>query len=143
MGYNIIEKNKIKELLSKISRFRHYKNIRNKKIYLKNIKKTIKKTIKRENVPSYFLKFKIREMYQNMDIYSDVLEFINEHCNCLILVSVDNRQYDSFNRIVGFIKRKGVIIKKESELIKGTPEYLLSIVLDNILNIERSKKLEN
>ncbi|MBU2616895.1 MAG: hypothetical protein KKB79_02855 [Nanoarchaeota archaeon] len=136
IGYSIIEKERIGELLLKISRFRHYKNTRNKQIYLKNIKKTIK----RENIESYFLKLKINKMYQNMDIYSDVLEFIKRHDNCLIFVSVDNRQYGAFNKIVGFVKRNGVVVKKESELIERTPEYQVSLVLDNLLNIERLRE---
>ena len=64
IGYNIINKDKMKKLLPKISRFRHYKDSKNKKIYLKNIKK-----IKRENIKSYFLKLGIKEMYKNTEIY--------------------------------------------------------------------------
>ena len=135
IGYNIIEKEKIKELLPKISRFRHYKNSRNKKIYLKNIKKTIK----RENIKSYFLKLGIKEMYKNVDIYTAVLEFLKQHNNCIIFISVDNRQYKAFKKLVGFIDGKKVFVKKESELIKGTPEYQTSLVLDNLLNIGRLK----
>ena len=136
IGYNIIEKDKIKELLPKISRFRHYKNSRNKKIYLKNIKKTIR----REDIKSYFLKFGIREMYKNVEIYTNILEFLKQHQNCIIFISVDNRQYKAFKKLVGFVDGEKVLIKKESELIKGTSEYQTSLVLDNLLNIERLKK---
>ena len=34
---------------------------------------------------------------------------------------------------------KNTIIKQESELKEGTPEYQASLVLDNLLNIERLK----
>ena len=43
IGYAIIDKEKVKDLLPKISRFRHYRDSRNRKIYLKHIKNTIKK----------------------------------------------------------------------------------------------------
>jgi len=33
--------------------------------------------------------------------------------------------------------KSGVTVKKESELIKGTSKYQTSLVLDNLLNIER------
>jgi len=136
IGYSIIEHDKIIGLLPKISRFRHYKEVRDKKIYLKNIKKTIK----RENIKSYFLKFGIKELYKNTDIYAAVLEFIKKHENCIIFISVDNRQYKAFNKLVGFVDGKRVVVKKESELVKGTPEYQASLVLDNLLNIERFKQ---
>ncbi|MFH1152107.1 MAG: hypothetical protein V1788_03225 [Nanoarchaeota archaeon] len=37
------------------------------------------------------------------------------------------------------IKWEKTIVKKESELEKGTPEYQMSLVLDTVLNIERMK----
>src|SRR3989344_7720787 len=136
IGYSIIGHDKIIELLPKISRFRHYKEVRDKKIYLKNIKKTIK----RGNIKSYFLKFGIKELYKNTDIYANVLEFIKKHENCIIFISIDNRQYKAFNKLVGFVDGKKVVVKKESELIKGTPEYQASLILDTLLNIERLKQ---
>ena len=136
IGYNIIEKDKVKELLSKISKFKHYKDVRNKKIYLKNIKKTIN----RQNIKSCFLRFGIKKMYKNADVYADVLEFISKHNNCIIFISVDNRQFKAFNKLVGFVNGKRVFVKKESELARGTPEYQMSLVLDNLLNIKRLKK---
>lgn len=139
IGYSIIERDKIKELIPKISRLRHYRDLRNKKIYLKNIKKTIK----RENIKSYFLKLGIKEMYKNTDIYAVVLEFIKGHANCVIFISVDNRQFKAFKKLVSFVNGKKVFIKKESELVRGTPEYQVSLVLDNLLNIERLKKMTN
>lgn len=136
IGYNIIEHDKILKLLPIISRFRHYKEAENRKLYLKNVKKTFK----RENIKSYFLKFEIKELYKNADVYANILQFIKNHENCIIFISVDNRQFKAFNKLVGFVDGKRVIVKKESQLIKGTPEYQLSLVLDNLLNIERLKK---
>jgi len=136
IGYNIINYEKMIELLPKISRFSHYKTLRHKKEYLKSIKSRIEK----EKILSYFLKHKIKELYKNTDIYTDVLEFIKKNDNCIIFISIDNRQYKAFNKLVGFVDGKKVIVKKESELVKGTPEYQTSLVLDNLLNIERNKQ---
>ena len=136
IGYNIIENKKLKELLPKISKFAHYKQLKHKLAYIHSIKKRIEK----ENILSYFVKYKIKELYKNTEIYADVLEFIKKHDNCIIFISVDDRQYKVFNKLVGFVDGKRVAVKKESELIKGTPEYQASLVLDNLLNILRLKK---
>lgn len=136
IGYAIITQEKIKELIPKILRFKHYKEAKNRKLYLKNIKKTVK----RDNIISAFLKLKIKEVYQNMNIYADILEFIKKHDNCIIFISVDNSQYHSFRKIINIVDAENLVVKQESELKKGTPEYQVSLVLDNLLNIERLKK---
>ena len=43
IGYDIIEKEKIKELLSRISKIKHYKEVKHKKEYLKSIRKVFDK----------------------------------------------------------------------------------------------------
>ncbi|MBI2106788.1 hypothetical protein HYT57_02280 [Candidatus Woesearchaeota archaeon] len=136
IGYSVIEKVKLKELLPKLSRFRHYRNAGDRKIYLRNIKKTFKK----DNIKSSFLKFKIKEMHKNVEIFLDVLEFLKNHRNCIIFISVDNSQYIAFRKMVNIIDGKNVVIKQESELIQGTSEYQASLVLDNLLNIKRLTK---
>lgn len=136
IGYNIIKHEKMLELLPKTSKFAHYTKLRHKKEYLSSIKKRIEK----ENILSYFLKFKIRELYKNADLYAGVLQFIKNHENCIIFISVDNRQFKAFKKLVGFVKKEKVIVKKESELLKGTPEYQISLILDTLLNIERNKQ---
>src|SRR3990167_4385864 len=130
IGYSIIENNKLKELLPKILRFRHYKDAKNRKLYFKNANNTIK----RDNPQSSFLKLKIKGMHKNMEIYLDVLEFLKKHENCIIFISIDNRQYKAFNKLVGFVDGKKVVVKKESELVRGTFEHQASLVLDNLLN---------
>jgi len=137
IGYSIIKKEKLKELLPKILRFKHYKSTKNRRLYLKNINKTISKN----NIKSYFMKLKIKNLRRNMEIYLDVLEFLKKHENCIIFISVDNRQYPTFRKMVNIVDGKNIIVKQESELVKGTPEYQTSLVLDNILNIERVKEL--
>ena len=133
IGYSIIENKKLRELIPKISRFRHYKDARDRRLYIKNVNKTIK----REDIKSSFLKLKIKELHKNMEIYLDVLEFLKKHENCIIFISVDNRQYPAFRKMVNIVDGENVILKQESELVKGTPEYQASLVLDNLLNIER------
>ena len=136
IGYFIITREKLRELLPKISRFRHYREARDKNLYLKNIKKTLK----RDNIKSYLLKLKIKEIQKNLEIYLDILEFLKKHGNCIIFISVDNHQYFAFRKMVGIIDSENTVIKQESELINGTPEYQVSLVLDNLLNIERLEK---
>jgi len=136
IGYNIIEKGKIKELLPKISRFRHFRKSKNRKIYLKHIKKTIN----RENIKSYFKKIKIMDNRRNVEIFAEVLDFVKKHDNCIIFISVDDFQFRSFKKLVRVIDSNKTKVVKESQLIKGTDEYKLSLVIDNLLNIERRKQ---
>jgi len=136
IGYSIITKDKLNELIPKISRFKHYRDVDNKKLYLKNIKKTIKK----DEIESSFIKLKIKDMNKNMEIYLDILEFLKKHENCIIFISVDNRQYPAFRKMINIVDGENITIKQESELIRGTREYQISLVLDNLLNIERTKE---
>ena len=136
IGYNIIKKENIKELLPKISRFRHYKTSKNRKIYLNHIKKTIHRT----KIKNYFEKIKIKPMRDNMDIFIEVLEFIKKHDNCIIFVSIDDYQYRKFRKIVNILDCKKTRVVKESSLKKGSPEYQMSLIIDTILNLERRKQ---
>jgi len=80
IGYNIIEHDKLNALLPKISKFAHYRKLKHKHSYIQSIKKVIEKN----NITSYFIKSKIKEIRQNMDIYLDALEFIKKHNNWII-----------------------------------------------------------
>lgn len=133
IGYLVIECHKIRDLLPKISRLRHYRDSKKRKLYLKNVKQSFKTG----NIKNYFLKSKIKSKVDSIEIYSDVLEFLKMHDNCLIFISVDDNQFRNFKKLVGIINYKSIMIVKESELKRGTPEYQISLVLDNLLNIER------
>lgn len=135
IGYDIIEKSKIKELLPKILRFRHYRNSRNRKIYLQHIKDTIK----RENIKNYFLKLKVCGVKNNLDIFVEVLDFVHKHNNCIVFICVDDYQYRIFKKMINVLDGDKVQVVKESSLKKGSQEYQISLVLDNLLNIERRK----
>ena len=136
VGYNIIKQKKINELLPKILRFEHYKNRRHRKIYLKHINNTIK----REKIKSYFEKIKIEKSTKNIDLFIEILEFIKKYDNCIIFLSIDNFQFKKLKKLISLVDTKNTEIKKESELKKGTPEYQTSLVIDNLLNIERRKQ---
>ncbi len=136
IGYNILERDKLDELIPKISRFRHYRDSKNRKLYLRNVNNALKK----ENIRNYFIKIKIKFKTDSLEIYSDVLEFVKKHDNCLIFISVDDNQFKNFKKLVNIIGGKSIKIIKESELKRGTKEYQVSLVLDNLLNIERRNK---
>ncbi len=61
IGYNIIQKEKIPQILPKIAKFRHHKEERHKKIYLHKIKREIKNS----NLTSLILKQKIMQIKDN------------------------------------------------------------------------------
>ncbi len=167
IGYSIIEKSKIRELLPKISKLAHYvrnahslklhslervrisehpkipnkpqeffdKEIVHKRAYLS----AIRKRFEREEIRKLLLKWKIRGIRENTEIFSDVLEFIKYHDNCVIFLSVDNNQYKSFLKLFEIIPHKEHIeLSQESCLKKGSIECRLSYVIDNLLNIRRT-----
>ena len=136
IGYNIIEKEKAKELFPKIKRFRHYKGSKGRKIYLKHINETIK----RERIRTYFEKIKIMNIRDNVEIFAEILEFIKKNNDCIIFISVDDFQYRQFKKLVEVVNGNTEVVK-ESELKKGSFEYQLSLVIDNLLNIERRKNV--
>lgn len=136
IGYTIIEKNKLFDLVPKISKFAHYKNLKNKSSYIHSIKEIIRKN----NILDFFIKYKIKEMRQNIEIYLDVFDFLKGHSNCIIFISIDDHEYLNFEKFVKVIDGTKTIVKPESKLIKNTPEYRASLVLDTLLNIERLKR---
>ena len=136
IGYAIIEKEKVKDLLPKISRFRHYRESKNRKIYLKHIRNTVK----REKICSYFAEFKIKRIYENIGIYTEVLDFIKKHENCVIFISIDDKQYSKFRKLIQIVDGGKTKVVKESELKRETAEYQMSLVIDNMLNIRRKQQ---
>ena len=135
LGYGIIETDKIPEILPLITRFRHYRDSKKRKLYLKNVKNTIKK----DKIKTFFYKIKIREIRLTPEIYADIAGFIKNHENCLIFISVDDTQYKNFKKFVEILDGDNILVRKESDLKKGSKEYMLSLVVDNLLNIERGK----
>jgi len=136
IGYMIVERSKIREFIEKISKFGHYNELKHKSSYLKSIKKVIEKN----NIFSYILKSKIKKRAQNIEIYTDVLEFLKLHENCIIFISVDNHEYPNFKKLVNVIDKNKTEVVRESQLGKNTYEHRMSLVLDTLLNIERLKE---
>ena len=137
IGYNIIEKEKIPEILPKIAKFRHHKEERHKKIYLHKIKREIKNS----NLTSLLLKQKIKHIKDNLIVFAEIINFVKNNDNCIIFMSVDNNQFKAFTNLLNMIPHKDhIIVKKESELKRQSLVHQLSLIIDTMLNIERVSK---
>ena len=135
IGYNIIENGKIKDLFLKISKIKHYAEVKHKREYLR----AIRKTFENNNILSYFTAFKIKTVRQNLEIFADIGEFIKSNENCLIFISVDDKQFSNFERLVKIVDGQNIVIVKEGKLRENSIEHKLSLVIDNLLNLERTK----
>jgi hypothetical protein len=135
IGYNIIEKKKVKELLLNINKLKHYKNLKHKREYLNSMKNLFVK----KKINTFILKMKIFNMRDNIYLFSEILEFIKKHNNCVIFISVDDFQFKNFKKLVHIIDSDRIDVVKESKLKKGTPEYQMSLVIDTKLNLIRRK----
>ena len=82
---------------------------------------------------------KIRKTEATPEIYSDVLEFLKKHDNCLVFICVDDKQFRNFNRLVTLVDGKNSKVIKESRLKKHSFEYRINLVLDTLLNLARLK----
>ncbi len=133
LGYLILRGSQIKEITSRATKFSHYKNVRHKSSYLHSIKKVIEKT----ELAKYFVKCKIKNLRETLEVYADVVDFIRKNDNCIVFISVDDRQFSNFERLVGALQR--CVVVRESRLKKGSVEYKLSLILDTLLNLERIK----
>ena len=109
IGYCIINKEKIKELLLKISKLKHYKGLRHKEQYLNSIKKIFEKN----KILEIVSKHKITELRQNIEICSEIFEFCRKNSDSKIFISVDDRQYRGFMKIASIIDGKRFKIVKE------------------------------
>lgn len=136
IGYNIIENKKISDLLPKINKFSHFSELKHKSQYVH----TIKKLIETNSLLSDIYKIKIKEMRQNIEIYSDVLDFIKKHNNCIIFISIDNHEFPNFKKLVNIADGDKTKIVEESQLKENSKEYRMSLILDTLLNIERLKR---
>jgi hypothetical protein len=118
-----------------IKKLKHYRAVKHKKEYLK----AIRNVFSREKITNSIEKYKIRLTKHNLEIYTDVADFLSGHDSCVVFISVDNNQYTNFMRLVKIIKANATIVR-ESELKDGSVEYRLSLIIDNLLNLERTRK---
>ncbi|MBI2632721.1 hypothetical protein HYW75_06980 [Candidatus Pacearchaeota archaeon] len=135
IGYHIIEREKIKDLIAKTSKIRHYKEVKHKKQYLKAIKRIFEKN----DVANYFRAFKIKKIWQNLEIFADIIEFIKSYKHYLIFISIDDKHYSNFERLVKVVDSNNIFLIKEGNLRKDSIEFKLSLIIDNLLNLERTK----
>ena len=136
IGYMIIEKEKVKDLLSKISKIKHYKEVNQKNQYIKAVRKMFDKY----NIIGYFHSYKIKKMVQTLEIFADIADFIVTHKDSLIFISLDDNQSSNFERLVKDIDGRRVLVVNEGKLRKDTIEHRLSLIIDNLLNLERIKQ---
>ena len=135
LGYLIIEKENVREFLTKIDKFAHYRELKHKKSYLDSIRKIVEKN----RIRNYCYKLKIRKTEQTPEIYSDILDFLKNHSDYSSFISVDDKQFRNFNKIVHIIDGKNIKVVRESKLKKHSFEYRISLVLDTLLNLARLK----
>jgi len=136
IGYCIIEKSKVKELLPKISKLHHYRGLKHKKEYLNSMKKLFLK----ERIDSFLLRQKIYKIRKNIDVFIEILDFVHKHDNCIVFVCIDDYQYRKFRKMINILDGQKTKVVKESSLKKGSPEYQMSLIIDTKLNLERRKQ---
>ena len=131
IGYNIVEFSKVKELIPHISKIKHYKEVNHKSQYLKAIKRIL------SNINDYFLALKIKKLTSTLEIFADISDFIKNHGNSRIFISMDDKQSSNFERLVNIANKDNISVVKEGKLRKDSIEHKLSLIIDNLLNIER------
>lgn len=137
IGYIIIRKEQIPNILKRITKLHHYKDVKGKKGYIKSIKNIFDKN----KIEDCLLKCKIKELKDNLSIFVEIVDFVKKYDNCKIFTSIDDNQFNAFIRLLNMIPHKDHIkTVKESDLKKGSVEYKLSLIIDTRLNIERLSK---
>ena len=135
VGYTIVQREKIQDLLPLITKLHHYKDIKYKKAYIQSVKKVIEKN----RIADYLLKFQIKELKDNLSMFVEILDFVKKREGSKIFISIDDNQLIAFSRLLGMM-HLNVAAVKESGLKKGSVEYKLSLIIDTMLNIERVSK---
>lgn len=135
IGYLFLGKNELKKCLLASSRFKHYREIKNRKTYLKHIKPLFYSG----EILSCFLKKKIRNIIDTPEIFSDITKFLVDNCGKNIFISIDDRQYKNFEKFVKIFDKKSIFVIKEGKLKRDGIEYKINLILDTWLNLERTK----
>ena len=138
IGYILLSKDQIRECLSKTSKLKHYKELKHKKLYLKSMRKLFEKN----EVLKCFEKHRITELRKNIELCSEVFNFCKIKPQLKIFISVDDRQYKGFMKLIKIIDGKRFTIVKEGELRKNSNEYKLSLIIDTLLNLKRTRDNE-
>lgn len=122
--------------MAKIPKLKHYKELKQKDLYLKSMKKSFDKN----KILECLCKHKVSELRQNVELCSEVLEFCKSKPESEIFISVDDRQYKGFIKLIEILDGKKFTIVKEGKLKKGSIEHKLSLIIDTLLNIKRTRK---
>jgi len=138
IGYIIIDKNMVNDLIPKISKLKHYKGLKNKVQYLNAMKSLFEKN----NILNYVSKYRITELRQNVEICSEIFDFCLNLNESKIFISVDDRQHKGFMKLASIIDGKRFKIIKEGQLKKGSFEYQMNLIIDTLLNIRRTRQNE-
>lgn len=136
IGYIIIDKERINELLPNITKLKHYKGLKHKILYLNAAKKLFEKNRILDMVSQH----KIAELRQNIEICSEVFDFCKKKSEFKMFISVDDRQYKGFMKIACMIDGKRFKIIKEGQLKEGSVEYQMSLIIDTLLNLKRTRQ---
>jgi hypothetical protein len=136
IGYIIIDKKRINELLPKISKLKHYKTLKNKVQYLNAMKNIFEKN----KILNILSKHRITELRQNVEICSEIFDFCLNLNQSKIFISVDDRQYRGFMKLASIIDGKKFKIIKESQLKRDSIEYQMNLIIDTLLNLKRTRQ---
>jgi len=136
IGYIIVDKNKLKELLPKIAKLKHYTKLKYKRPYLNSMKKLFR----RNKILEFIEEHRITELRQNVEICSEIFKFCKDHSESKIFISVDDRQYNGFMRLAKILDVRRFTIVKEGSLKKGSEEYKINLIIDTLLNLRRRKQ---
>ena len=115
IGYIFIEKEQIQNCISKISKLKHYKELKQKDLYLKSMKKLFNKN----EILECLCGHRISELRQNIELCSEVFEFCKSKSESKIFISIDDRQYKGFIKLIEIIDGKRFTIVKEGKLKKN------------------------
>lgn len=135
IGYIALDKQNIKNCLCKINKLKHYKELKHKREYLKSIKKVFQK----DNILECLDKHRITELRHNIELCSEVFDLCKNRPKSNIFISIDDRQYKGFMKLINILDEKRFTIVKEGKLKKNSEEYKLSLIIDTLLNIKRVK----
>lgn len=138
IGYIIIDKEKINELFPKITKLKHYRGLKHKKLYLNAAKKLFEKN----KILDIVSKHRITELRQNIEICSEVFDFCKKKSESKMFISIDDRQYKGFMKIAYMIDGKRFKIVKEGQLKEDSAEYQMSLIIDTLLNLKRTRQNE-
>jgi len=136
MGYIIISKEKIKDILPKIPKLKHYRGLKHKPQYLN----AIKRLFNDNKIFELLSKHRVTEIRQNVELCSEIFDFCKNFSSSKIFISVDDRQYRGFMKLASLIDERRFKIIKEGQLKRGSVEYKLSLIIDTLLNLKRTRQ---